>query len=662
MTSPERSQGFMRIEVVVVVSVCLLLLLCAVPVLSRLRDHALRVSCGNHLSDIGKAMLTYTNDHNGAFPRAGGPTSSWGGPVVWNASDRAKAFALQPDGSQGQATISSSLYLLVKYAHMSTETFICRTDAGTTTFKLSDVSGTPEAFTLADAWDFGPGAYRHCSYSYHSPYGSYALTTSRDPGLAVAADRNPWIDSPAGDARAPGQFKPDTGEYHGSPEQTRNGNSASHMQKGQNVLFLDGHVKFQNRSYCGLDNDNIYTTSTSSDKGTPLGTVPLPSVGPAGMRDSLLVHDPQYLGPAMNRMTTTHEALEVNSKSLKQTVVVATLDCPLPKHKNTIWCSTFQMAWDKLKTDVIGEPIQLRGAENLANRLNQAAFPEGDIEAQSYYANAGFVKAGVIEQIQKDMTQRFPFQAAPVSDSRYKTLPDVITAYAYLNVDVGFQYPYYTHVGPFTFTASDGRRDSVTSFCSYARGSDGNNVGVREQVEILHYDYGEVSGTAEFAVDLCRDTQPYQVILALVHPRNTLGEVARAMEEKIALFEKDPDYEVLRKLRPIDTLVVPDVLYKLEHHFDELVGKYLGNERWRSYFIFEAMQTIDFTLSRTGVVLKSEARLSGTASRGRPPEQLEKPRHLHFDRPFLICVKKRQAGATPFFLMWVDNAELMQRF
>jgi hypothetical protein len=39
---------------------------------------------------------------------------------------------------------------------------------------------------------------------------------------------------------------------------------------------------------------------------------------------------------------------------------------------------------------------------------------------------------------------------------------------------------------------------------------------------------------------------------------------------------------------------------------------------------------------------------------------LAKPRHLRFDRPFLICVKKREANATPFFLMWVDNAELMQ--
>ncbi len=72
------------------------------------------------------------------------------------------------------------------------------------------------------------------------------------------------------------------------------------------------------------------------------------------------------------------------------------------------------------------------------------------------------------------------------------------------------------------------------------------------------------------------------------------------------------------------------------------------------------LQKIDFTLSRTGVVVKSEARTSARAIRS--AAQLEKPRHLHFDRPFLIRVQKREPNAMPFFLMWVDNTELMQPY
>ncbi len=48
---------------------------------------------------------------------------------------------------------------------------------------------------IVDLWDFGPDPSKHVSYSYHIPYGSYALTASDEPGMAVAADRNPWLAS-----------------------------------------------------------------------------------------------------------------------------------------------------------------------------------------------------------------------------------------------------------------------------------------------------------------------------------------------------------------------------------------------------------------------------------------------------------------------------------
>ena len=88
-----------------------------------------------------------------------------------------------------------------------------------------------------------------------------------------------------------------------------------------------------------------------------------------------------FLLPVACRQTRTNvSSANIDSNSLEQTAVVATLNCPLPEHKNAIWCATFQMAWDRLKQDVIGEPIQLPGAEELANRLNGTQFPDGNIE------------------------------------------------------------------------------------------------------------------------------------------------------------------------------------------------------------------------------------------------------------------------------------------
>jgi prepilin-type processing-associated H-X9-DG protein len=37
------------------------------------------------------------------------------------------------------------------------------------------------------------------------------------------------------------------------------GNSNNHGKQGQNVLFGDGHVEFDNNPFCGTDRDNIYT-------------------------------------------------------------------------------------------------------------------------------------------------------------------------------------------------------------------------------------------------------------------------------------------------------------------------------------------------------------------------------------------------------------------
>ncbi len=359
-----------------------------------------------------------------------------------------------------------------------------------------------------------------------------------------------------------------------------------------------------------------------------------------------------------HREVVANRVRSVDSKNLKRTAVVATADWPLPEHKNVIWCSTIQMAWDRLKGDVIGEPIRIPGVEETTNRLNQTRFPVADVEPESYYAAAGLVSDGIIEQVQREMRSRFPSESIPTFDEKYKILPLAFLAYSYLNVDIGFEYPYYRYGSAFDFQDSNGVRIGVTAFCAQASLPDANLPRVREQVEILYYEYADNPEQTEFAVDLCKHTRPYQIVLACMPQPSNLDSGTRAVLRKMTEFRNDPNCSALCTLRPIDHLIVPDVLYKLTHHFDELTGRPLGNEKWTQHFIFEAMQQIDFTLSRTGVVLKSEARFGGAGS---APRRIQEPRRLYFNRPFLILVKKRQPDAAPFFIMWVDNAELMKR-
>jgi prepilin-type processing-associated H-X9-DG protein len=80
------------------------------------------------------------------------------------------------------------------------------------------------------------------------------------------------------------------------------GNSNNHQQEGQNVLYGDGHVEFQQSCFCGpllgigtnTYNDNIYTART--DNGAqPHGGGSI-TAGPYDNLDNVLypTDDPPY--------------------------------------------------------------------------------------------------------------------------------------------------------------------------------------------------------------------------------------------------------------------------------------------------------------------------------------------------------------------------------
>jgi len=280
-----KKKGFTLVELLVVIAIIALLMGILMPALARVRQIAFRMVCGTNLSGIGKAMLIYAGDYEDELPRAGGRNSVWSNRIPnWLADNRFAAYGLAADSSGGSGTITSSFYLLVKYTDVTPKSFVCKGDSGTNEFKPSNYNaGNRE---LIDLWDFGPESLEHCSYTYHMPYGLYALTTSSEPGMAVAADRNPWINSPAAEAKTDryAGFLPDGGK-----EAVNIGNSISHQEDGQNVLFMDWHVEFSKRPHCAINDDNIYTYWDGGD--IRRGGLPMTGSEPQDRLDSFLVHD-----------------------------------------------------------------------------------------------------------------------------------------------------------------------------------------------------------------------------------------------------------------------------------------------------------------------------------------------------------------------------------
>ena len=288
----KKRKGFTLVELLVVIAIIALLMGILMPALARVRALAFRVVCGTNLSGLGKAMLIYANDYDDELPKAGAVNSVWVANLpVWNGANRFIAYGLDGNGRGGRVTVSSHFYLLVKYAEVGPKQFLCK-GTDTSEFKLP----TNVPYDLIDVWDFGPGLdpIKHCSYSYHAAINSpFALTTaSTQPGMAVAADRNPWLDPVGSQTNRPG-FKPDIAPWNGTSEEAKAGNAYAHGGEGQNVLFMDSHVAFEKRAYCGVQDDNIYTFCDNplqpqlGVRPTNGGAVPLHK------EDSLLVNEGQ---------------------------------------------------------------------------------------------------------------------------------------------------------------------------------------------------------------------------------------------------------------------------------------------------------------------------------------------------------------------------------
>ena len=298
MTRRGKANGLALGETLLLIFICMFVVLLSIPLLRHRppRMTAYRSACSTHLAGIGKAISIYANDYQDELPRAGGRDTSWAARTPnWMGKDRREAFGLAANRSGGQASISASLYLLVKYEEVVPKMFLCAEGQATVEQGMSEFKPATYGVRdkkLTDLWDFGPNPTQHVSYAYHLPYGRFKLTTDSEPGFAVAADHNPWLDSPSTKAGNFARFKPDISPFNGSQRQALRGNTFRHEGQGQNVLFLDSHVEFAKRSYAGLDDDNIYTISGSPTAGDPLGTPPKLGSEPANPRDSLLVNDP----------------------------------------------------------------------------------------------------------------------------------------------------------------------------------------------------------------------------------------------------------------------------------------------------------------------------------------------------------------------------------
>ena len=274
----KKHKGFTLIELIVVILIIAMLLAILWPARSRTKALAKRLVCGTKLKGLGTAISVYAKDYNGYYPQLPG-NGPWSKDLGFSFDNPNPDFI--GVHANTPRTITACWYLLVRYSDVDPKSFVCREP-----MQIRFNGENSQNLDLVELWDFGSDPYRHVSYVMQNPYGKIALHENLPSGFAMAADMSPWFKD--GNIIKPNENKqlpPQIIDFQNEITWNK-GNSLNHTTSridkvlffevtrkndcgsGQNILFADGHLEFEETPNVGINNDNIYTYWSKEENPT----------------------------------------------------------------------------------------------------------------------------------------------------------------------------------------------------------------------------------------------------------------------------------------------------------------------------------------------------------------------------------------------------------
>lgn len=168
-----------------------------------------------------------------------------------------------------------------------------------------------------------------------------------------------------------------------------------------------------------------------------------------------------------------------------------------------------------------------------------------------------------------------------------------------------------------------------------------------DQFDILYFDYD-----GQFVVRLNPANSTDEIILVMIDKKGTFLELFRDAEKLIKKGNKQLKRDAASyNLNADDELVIPVIKFQALRNYTELERLEFSSS-YGPIDLFE--QTVNFNFDRNGVVLESSVEIFDSIA------MPQKPKMLHFDKPFYLYIKEGNAS-HPYFNLWVSGTGILER-
>lgn len=229
---------------------------------------------------------------------------------------------------------------------------------------------------------------------------------------------------------------------------------------------------------------------------------------------------------------------------------------------DTIWCGTFQLAWNEL-INKVGKDIEFENFDSeLVTKLNQQNFTKDMLSEDSYYIKVGKTTPNLKKEIVQDLKDKFGENKSSYLDKLSFDRTNGFTIYTALNK----KFEFLEEFDDLKTTIFGNTHVHVRHF-----GIDGkSDEKLYKNVEILYYDWNQIE--YEYAVKL-KTKENEEIILANIISAGNFDEIYDR------ILELESTYEDSREFRKVDSISIPYVDLNLSINYEELCGKEIKGTR-----------------------------------------------------------------------------------